>query len=345
VPAFANETARRFGYERAETSWQAVVNAPDIDVVSIVVANSLHREIAEALAAAGKHVLCEKPFAPTTDDGEAMVAAAEEAGIHNAVGFTLRRSPAVAAIREAVDGRIGTPNHVNMHYWCDYAASPSGPMSWRYRGGAGSGALADIGSHIIDLAEFLAGPISSVSGAVLTTAITERALPAGNAVGHAAAELSDVMEKVDNEDVVTFTARFESGAAGTFTASRITFGHPNAMGFELSCANGAATFELERMGEFTLFDAADSRNPGYRRVLVGPDHPYLAGGLPMDFPGVNYGQNDLFTIQARSFLEQVAGVENLPRCMDFAHGLHNLRILDAVVASSAKGGAEIAIGS
>jgi predicted dehydrogenase len=344
VPAFAQETARRFGYERAETSWQAIVDAPDIDVVSIVVANSLHREIAEALAAAGKHVLCEKPFAPTTADGEAMVKAAEEAGIHNAIGFTMRRSPAVAAIREAVlDGQIGRPNHVNMHYWCDYGASPSGPMSWRYRGGPGSGALADIGSHIIDLAEFLAGPISSVSGAVLTTAITERALPAGTAVGHAAAELSDVTEKVDNEDVVTLTARFASGASGTFTASRITWGHPNALGFELSCENGAATFELERMGEFTLFDSTDSRNSGYRRVLVGPDHPYLTGGLPMDFPGVNYGQNDLFTIQARAFLEQVAGVENLPPCPDFAHGLHNLRILDAVVESAAKGGVEVTL--
>ena len=210
-------------------------------------------------------------------------------------------------------------------------------MSWRYRGGPGSGALADIGSHIIDLAEFLAGPISSVSGAVLTTAITERALPAGTAVGHAAAELSDVTEKVDNEDVVTLTARFASGASGTFTASTDHLGHPNALGFELSCENGAATFELERMGEFTLFDSTDSRNSGYRRVLVGPDHPYLTGGLPMDFPGVNYGQNDLFTIQARAFLEQVAGVENLPPCPDFAHGLHNLRILDAVVGVRGEG--------
>ncbi len=343
VPAFAEETARRFGYQRAETNWQAVVEASDIDVVSIVVANSLHREIAEALAAAGKHVLCEKPFAPTSADGEAMVRAAESAGVQNAVGFTMRRSPAVAAIRDAVDGPLGRPNHVNMHYWCDYGASPSGPMSWRYRGGPGSGALADIGSHIVDLAEFLAGPISAVSGAVLTTAIAERALPAGNAVGHAAAELSDVTEKVDNEDVVTFTARFASGAAGTFTASRITWGHPNALGFELSCRNGAATFELERMGEFTVYDADGSGAQGYRRVLVGPQHPYLTGGMAMDFPGVNYGQNDLFVFQARAFLEQVAGVENLPRCPDFAHGLHNLRILDAVVASSAKGGVEVSI--
>ena len=162
-------------------------------MVSIVVANSLHREIAEALAAAGKHVLCEKPFAPTTADGEAMVKAAEEGRypqrdrLHHAPLAGGRRDP-----RGRPDGQIGRPNHVNMHYWCDYGASPSGPMSWRYRGGPGSGALADIGSHIIDLAEFLAGPISSVSGAVLTTAIKERALPAGTAVGHAAAELSDV---------------------------------------------------------------------------------------------------------------------------------------------------------
>ncbi|HEY8716980.1 Gfo/Idh/MocA family oxidoreductase [Pengzhenrongella sp.] len=347
-PQFAQDTARRFGYERAETSWQAIAAAPDIDIVSVVVANHLHREVVEGLLAAGKHVLCEKPFAPTIEDAEAMVTAADAApGLVTGVGFTFRRSPAISGIREQVEsGAIGKPMHFNGHYWCDYGNNPNGPMSWRYKGGPGSGALADIGSHIVDTGEYLYGPIESVSGAVLSTYITERALPAGAAVGHGAAELSDVREPVENEDLVTFTARFVSGATGTFSASRVTHGLPNSLGFELFTAGGAATFDLVRPGEFGFSDSSvTGATGGYRQVLVGPAHPYLAGGMAMDFPGVNYGQNDLFVFQARAFLEQVAGVEDsLPPCPSFAHGVHNLRLLQAVVDSAADGGREVKVG-
>src|SRR5918911_2457961 len=221
---FAAETARRFGYARSETTWQAVAEADDIDVVSVVVANHLHREVVEGLLAAGKHVLCEKPFAPTIPDAEAMVAAADAAVIREpdlqaAVGFTFRRSPAIAAVKALVDdGSMGRPIHFNGHYWCDYGVDATGPMSWRYKGGPGSGALADIGSHLVDLAEFLCGPIESVRGTTFSTFITERAVPLGAAVGHAAAALSDVREPVENEDLVTFTATFASGATATMSA-------------------------------------------------------------------------------------------------------------------------------
>src|SRR5215217_6915768 len=209
-PAFAGDTARRFGYQRAEAGWEAVAAADDVDVVSVVVANPLHRQIVEGLIAAGKHVLCEKPLAPSIADGQAMVAAAEaNPHLQTGIGFTFRRSPAIAAIREQVDGGdIGAPVHFNGHYWCDYGVDPNGPMSWRYKGGPGSGALSDIGSHLIDLAEFLCGPIDSVRGAVLPTVIPERPVPVGVAVGHAATAVSDVREPVENEDLVTFTARF-----------------------------------------------------------------------------------------------------------------------------------------
>ena len=217
-------------------------------------------------------------------------------------------------------------------------------MSWRYKGPAGSGALSDIGSHLLDTAEFVCGPITSVRGAVLSTVVTERALPLGTAIGHAAAELSDVREPVENDDLVTFTATFANGATGTFSASRVYHGHPNALGFELAATNGAAEFALERAGEFRVSDAsAPAGTTGYRTVLAGPDHPYLNGGLAMDFPGVGYGQNDLFVWQARSFLEQVAGVDGgLPRTATFAEGLRNLRLIAAVVESAQHGGAEIA---
>jgi predicted dehydrogenase len=342
---FASDAARRFGYERAETRWQAIAAAPDVDAVSVVVANPLHREIVEGLLEAGKHVLCEKPLAPSVEDAEAMVAAAHASPQESAVGFTFRRSPAINAVREQLgDEGIGRPLHFNGHYWCDYACDPGGPMSWRYKGGPGSGALADIGSHLVDLAEFLCGPIQSVRGAVLSTFIGERALPLGAAVGHAAAAVSDVREPVENEDLVTFTVTFASGATGTLSASRVAHGLPNSLGFELFTESGAATFDLARAGEFGFIDrTSPGITQGYRQVLVGPAHPYITRGLPMDFPSVNYGQNDLFTFQARSFLEQVAGVDGLPRCSSFEDGLRNLRLLDAIVASAESGGAEVAL--
>ena len=344
-PAFATDTARRFGYERAETGWEAVAEAPDVDGVSVVVANPLHRQIVEGLLAAGKHVLCEKPMAPTVEDAEAMVAAAKASGRETGIGFVFRRSPAIAAIRDQVaSGAIGRPLHFNGHYWCDYGVDPRAPMSWRYKGGPGSGALSDIGSHLIDLAEFVCGPIQSVRGAALPTIIGERAVPLGAAVGHAAAELSDVTEPVENEDLVSFTASFASGAAGTLSASRVAYGLANSLGFEVFAERGAATFDLARAGEFGFADPAPAGpTQGYRQVLVGPAHPYLTGGLPMDFPGVGYGQNDLFSFQARAFLEQVAGLERLPRMASFSEGLRNIRLLDAVVASAKAGGAEITI--
>jgi predicted dehydrogenase len=340
--------ARRFGYARAERSWEDLAKADDVDVVSVVVANFLHREMVEGLLAAGKHVLCEKPLAPGVEDAEAMVAAGEAAaaqGVQSACGFTFRRSPSISAVRRLLaEGGIGDPRHFNGHYWCDYGVDPGGPMSWRYKGPAGSGALADIGSHLIDMSEFVCGPITAVRGAVLSTFVTERALPLGAAVGHAAAELSDVREPVENDDLVTFTATFANGTTGTFSASRAAHGHPNDLGFELFGSHGGATFDLERAGEFRVSDNSSPRGTtGYRTVLAGPDHPYLTGGLAMDFPGVGYGQNDLFVWQARAFLEQVAGVEHLPRTATFADGLRNLRLIAAVVESAQHGGAEVAV--
>ena len=343
---FAVETARRFGYARAETSWQAVAEASDVDVVSVAVANSLHREVVEGLLAAGKHVLCEKPLAPTVADARAMADAAERSGLVGAVGFTFRRSPAVNAIRDQVlGGLLGRVTHFNGHYWCDYGADRAAPMSWRYRGGPGSGALADIGSHLVDLGEFLCGPVESVRGTVLSTAVTDRPVPLGVAVGHSAGvAVGETREPVEKEDVATFTATFAGGAVGTFSVSRVSYGHPNALGFEVSCEGGGAGFALDRAGEFTIADGSPAGPVnGYRQVLVGPAHPYLAGGLPMDFPGVGHGQNDLFVYQARAFLDQVAGLDGLPPCPPMAHGLHNLRVLDAVTASAHADGKAVAV--
>ena len=337
---FAVDGAQRFGYQRAETSWQAVVDAPDVDVVSVAIANELHRPVVEALLAAGKHVLCEKPLAPSVDDAKAMVAAAETASSQSGVGFSFRRTPGINAIREQVQsGAIGAVRHFNGHYWCDYAQNAGNPMSWRYKGGPGTGALADIGSHMIDLGEYLCGPLASVGGAVFQTFTTQRPVPLGATVGHAAGAVGDTTEAVENEDLATFTATFRNGAVGTFSISRISHGLPNGLGFEVFAENGAAAFDLNRPGEFTFADAApDGRTNGYRSVLIGPQHPGIAKGMPMDFPSVGHGQNDLFAWQARAFLDQVAGLGKLAPVASLAEGLHNMEILAAVTQSAVSGG-------
>ncbi|MEV4352130.1 Gfo/Idh/MocA family oxidoreductase [Actinoplanes sp. NPDC049596] len=336
---FATDAARRYGYARAETDWRAVIEAPDIDAVSVAVANSLHREVVEAALAAGKHVLCEKPLAPSVRDGEAMVAAAAAApGQVGAVGFTFRRSPALNAIKREVEGRLGPVRHFVGNYWCDYGFDPARPMSWRYQGGPGSGVLADIGSHLTDLAEFFCGPTAGVQGTTMATLVKERPKPLGVAVGHAGGvEVSDELVPVENEDVCTFTTAYASGAVGTFSLSRVAFGHANSLRVDLFCENGSASFEMTRPAEFSIVDgSAETSVNGARTVFVGPWHPYVARGLPMDFPTVGHGQNDFFVYQARAFLDQIAGVEHLPPCLDLAHGLHNLRVLEAVVSAADK---------
>jgi predicted dehydrogenase len=344
---FAVDTARRYGYQRAETRWEAIAEAADIDAVSVVVANDLHREIVEALLDAGKHVLCEKPLAPSVADGQAMADRAAKSDRIAAVGFTFRRSPAINAIRQQVtDGVLGPVVHFNGHYWCDYGFDAQAPMSWRYRGGPGSGALADIGTHLVDVGEFLCGPVDSVRGTVFSTVVADRPVALGATVGHAGGgPVSDVREPVGNEDIAVFTANFASGATGTFSVSRVAFGLANALGFEVFCQGGAAAFDLGRASEFSIADRTSARVVnGYRQVLIGPDHPYITGGLPMDFPSVGHGQSDFFTFQARAFLDQIAGRDGLPRCPALAEGLHNLRVLEAVKAAERAAGQQVQVG-
>ena len=342
-PAIADDNAKRYGYERAEYDWTAIAEADDIDVVSVVVANHLHREMVEGLLAAGKHVLCEKPLAGSLADAEAMLAAARNASTQAAVGYTYRRAPAVEQIRrELASGTVGDLIHFNGHYWCDYALDPTSPITWRYQGGPGTGALADVGSHLIDLGEYICGPIVEISGARFHTVVTERPVPIGTTYGHTKGAVSDELAPVANEDVATFTATFASGAVGTFSASRVAHSLPDGLGFELFGTSGSASWELARIAEFHLANG-DVRSDlnGPRRITIGPDHPYIRGGLPMDAGGVGHGKAELFAYQARAFLDQVAGIDVLGPLPGFDTGLHSMRVVDSITASAANGGATI----
>lgn len=339
------DTAKRFGFERYEADWRAVVEDDSIDVVSVVVANFLHREIVEELLAAGKHVLCEKPLSDTIEDAQAMAEAAEKATSVARIGFSFLRAPGIAFIQDLVtSGRLGEILHFSGRYWTDYACREDAPMSWRYRGGPGSGALGDVGSHLTYVSEFICGPVQEVSGGRFHTAITQRPEPIGAVVGHTRGNVSDEFSPVENDDYAAFSARFSRGV-GTLEVSRVAAGHPTSLAFEVFGSAGAARWDQRHPGEVqVLLHDEDEVVAGYRTIQLGPAHPHFAGGWAMDAPGVGVGQNDLFVHQARSFLEEVAGVpktESLPRCATFADGVHNMEFLAAVTQSAAQQGATV----
>lgn len=350
----AEHAARRFGYERHDTSWQAVAEAGDIDVVSVVIANSLHLEVVRGLLAAGKHVLCEKPLSDTLEAARTMAELAEQAESVARVGFTFRRTPGIAWIRELIQrGDLGEVLHFSGRYWTDYGCDPRAPMSWRYEGAPGSGALADVGSHLAYVAEFLAGDVQAVGGGRLVTSIASRPVPLRAVIGHEHVEVGDERQLVGNDDYAAFSAQFAHGA-GSLEVSRVAAGHANTLTFEVFGTKGSATFDQRRPAEVGLFlseydgggQMHHSWDNGFRQVVLGPEHPYLRAGLPMDAPGVGFGQNDAFAYQARAFLDEVAGrpeAESLPRCASFAEGVHNMEILAAVSDSAQNGGATVPV--
>jgi predicted dehydrogenase len=344
--ALAEDAADRYGFDKAVSSWEAVAGDPSIDAVSIVVGNALHRPIAEALVAAGKHVLCEKPLAGSMEDAQAMVELEKNAKVVTVVGYTYRRNPAIAAIRDHVlGGDLGDLSLFNGRYWCDYASDPRGPFSWRFTGGMGTGALGDIGSHVIDIAEYLCGPIESVSGGALSVQVAKRPLPLGAVVGHDTAPISDEMGEVENEDTAMFSARFQSGLTASFSVSRTAFGMPNGLGFDVFGLSGRASFDFHRPAEYLLDDAQPQAGTGgVRQVIVGPQMPYFRGGYPMQAPGVGGGNAEMFTYQCRAFLDQLAGAADpLPANASFADALHTMEIIQAVVRSSETGGASVPV--
>lgn len=215
------------------------------------------------------------------------------------------------------------------------------------KGGPGSGALSDLGSHTIDTGEFLNGKIKTIRGAYFSTIIKDRFLPLSAVVGHGHVEISDASEPVENEDSATFTCEFENGAIGTYTISRVAFGNPNGQTYAIHGPGGSAEFDMMlRTAEFIFSDAsAPAGYTGPRTVIINDHTPFYAGSMAMDAPGgVGYTYNQNFAFQARAFLEEIAGVsDHLQPCATFADGLHTLKVIEAIVKSAARNGAEVVV--
>ena len=332
------EAAARLGWQSTETDWTRLVARPDVDLVDVCTPGDTHAEIAIAALEAGKHVLCEKPLANTVAEAQAMAAAAERAaakGVLAMVGFTYRRVPAIALAKQLVDqGRIGQIRHVRAQYLQDWIADPLAPMSWRLdKEKAGSGALGDIGAHIVDLTQHITGNhIESVTG-LLETFVHERPLAADHGrLGGTAAE--GPTGRVTVDDAATFLARFAGGAVGVFEATRFATGRKNAIRVEINGSKGSLAFDFEDMNVLHFYDADDAAETGgFRRILVTePTHPYVGAWWP---PGHGLGYEHGFTHQVVDLVTAISkGEQPLP---SFADGLQVQSVLAAVERSAAEG--------
>jgi predicted dehydrogenase len=333
--AAVRAAADRLGWASTETDWRRVVEREDVDLVDICTPGNTHAEMAIAALAAGKHVLCEKPLANSVAEAEAMTAAAERAaasGVLAMVGFTYRRVPAVALARQLVaQGRLGQIRHVRAQYLQDWIADPAAPLSWRLqKEKAGSGALGDIGAHIVDLTQFITGErLTGVSG-LLETFVPKRPLPASS--GKLGGVGGEGMGEVTVDDAALFLGRFTGGALGSFEATRFALGRKNAIRIEVNGSAGSLAFDFEDMNVLEFFDGAEpAGTAGFRRIVVTePEHPYVAAWWPA---GHGLGYEHGFTHQVVDLVTALAaGVQPTP---SFADGLQVQRVLDAVERSAA----------
>jgi predicted dehydrogenase len=328
--------AERYGWAEHDTDWRRVVRRDDVDLVDVVAPGNAHAEIAIAALEAGKHVLCEKPLANTVADAEAMAAAAAaaaERGVFAMVGFTYRRVPAVTLAATLIaDGAIGDVRQARAVYLQDWLSDDEAPLTWRLdRELAGSGALGDLGAHIIDAVEFVtAETLTSVSG-TLRTFVTERpVLESSVGLSGTAGERRGA---VTVDDAALFTGTLSGGGLATFEASRVAPGRKNALRFEISGTTGSLAFDLEDLNTLQYFRFDDGSTAGFRRVLVTePDHPYAGAWWP---PGHVLGYEHGFSHQVRDLVTAIHGGEQ-PH-PSFEEGLHVQRVLDAVERSAASG--------
>ncbi|MEU0847636.1 Gfo/Idh/MocA family oxidoreductase [Streptomyces flaveolus] len=329
--------ADKHGWAAAETDWRALLARDDVQLVDICTPGDSHAEIAIAALDAGKHVLCEKPLANSVAEAEAMVRAAEAArarGQVAMVGFNYRRVPALTLARRLIaDGRLGTLRHVRVTYLQDWLVDPDFPLTWRLeREHAGSGALGDLGAHIVDLAQYLAGEHLVGVSAQMETFVKQR--PRLDAASAGPAAFGGVRRgAVTVDDAAVFTGRLSSGALATFEASRMASGRKNALRLEINGEFGSLAFDLERLNELSFHDHREpAATAGFRRILVTEaEHPYLEGWWP---PGHTLGYEHTFTHQARDLVEAIAsGSAPTP---SFADGLQVQRVLAAVEESAQK---------
>lgn len=322
--SLAERQATRLGFDNWSTDWQAALDT--VDAVIVAVPSHLHREVALAAIARGKHVLCEKPVGRSVAEAEEIARAARAAGVSVGVGFTYLRLPLVqhaAAIVES--GALGKPATFRGWHAEDYLADTDAPFTWRLDASlAGrSGALGDLGWHIISIARRLCGPVVSLSGLAETRYTTRRT-----------GASQEPRRAVENEDWASMLVRFAGGAVGSIEASRIAHGRKMDIGFELVCERGTIAFHAERSNELEVYRHGEpTGEQGFKTIRIDGGHPDYGAFIPA--PAHGLGFNDLKTIELHEFLLAIAEGRNLDPDLDEACRI--ARVCEAVLASSASG--------
>jgi predicted dehydrogenase len=320
--------AAKYGWASVQTDWRELVASDAVQLVDVCTPGDSHAEIAITALAAGKHVLCEKPLANTVAEAEEMAAAAAEAaahGIRSMVAFNYRRVPAIAYARKLVEeGRIGSVRHVRAVYLQDWLSDENAPMAWRLRKDkAGSGALGDLGAHIVDATQYLVGDLLTGVSAMTNTFVHKRPTETGD------------LDDVTVDDAALFHGRFANGAVASYEATRFALGRKNAMRVEINGSRGSIAFDFESMNELSYYDGSDGDAGGFRRILVTePTHPYVGAWWP---PGHLLGYEHTFTHEVVDLIRAIAdGTDPSP---SFADGLQVQRVLAAVEQSADSGSA------
>ncbi|HKB27995.1 MAG TPA: Gfo/Idh/MocA family oxidoreductase [Candidatus Limnocylindrales bacterium] len=337
--SLANALARRFGYERVADDAAAVIGAVDIDLVVACLPPALNRAVVLAAAAAGKHVVCEKPLAESAEDAVVMLRACQAAGVFHGLGAGYRWSPAVRAIGRLIgDGELGTIRSIRACFMLDYAADPEVPLLWRFRKSlAGGGIAIDTGYHLVDCARFLVGEIVAVQ-ALSATFITERPLPGADAVGNRGGGTQSGQGEtgpVDVEDAAAALVNFESGAYGVLETSRVAIGKRVSLQIEVYGSRGSAGWDLERPDEFRVCLPGDPFTFGFRRVLVNAGHPGAAELLMAGTDGTSIGWLGQECAMWAEFVSAIA--EGRPGSANFSDGVRDSAVLDALYAAAASG--------
>ena len=303
------EAGEGWGWEEAVTDWREQVADDRVQLFDNGGPNSIHAEPCIEAARAGKHVLCEKPLGLSAEESHRMWQEAERAGVVHMCGFNYRFVPAVRLARELIDdGELGELVHFRARYLQSWGWEADEGV-WRFDPAlAGTGAIGDLGTHIVDLARYLVGEISTVSASVRTFVPNRR---------------------VDDHFVAT--VEFENGIAGTLEASRLARGRINSNAFEVNGSKGSVAFDVERLNELEVADTE-----GFRRVLVTePEHPYLRHWWP---PGHIVGWGDTFVHELAHLLEAIAGEHEVaPHGATFEDGYRCDEVVEAIVRSAEKG--------
>ena len=322
IDAHHQAFADQYGWESLSDDWEQVVNDPDVDIIDICTSNKSHYSIAMAAIKAGKHVICEKPLAMNATESQVMYETARKAGVVHMTAFNYRQVPAIIYAQQLIqEGKIGKIRHFDAVYYQDWLIDPDFPFVWRNDlEEAGSGAHGDMNAHLVDLARYLVGEVTDVSG-TQDIFIKERRIGEGSET-----------REVTADDATSFLCHFENGAMGSFITSRFATGRKNYLKFELFGSKGALKFELERLNELQYYSTTDEQgDQGFRTILVTENvHPFINAWWP---PGHIIGWEHTFIHEIKAFLDAIANNEDV--VPNFYDGWKTQQVMDAVVIAAA----------